>query len=220
MKTDGLSRLAPVTFRGPAGDLEGLLHERDPGPHMVVAVVCHPHPLYGGTLHNKVVYRVAGTLHQLGAAVLRFNFRGVGRSEGGFDRGGGEVEDARAALAFMRARHPHARCWLAGFSFGSWVAARLTAGEPDVEKLILVSPPVAQVDFEVLRESRVPKLILQGAADDVCPLEALEREYVGWAEPKRMAIVESANHFFDRRLGALAQALSQLIAEAREGPAS
>jgi alpha/beta superfamily hydrolase len=202
-----ISRLLPLVIDGPAGPLEALLQERDAHDHDLVAVVCHPHPLFGGTLHNKVVHRVASTLHGLGAAVVRFNFRGVGRSAGRFDRGDGELEDARAALAFVRERYPAARRWAAGFSFGAWVASRLAAGSPDVERLVLVAPPVHTQTFEEMATCAVPKLVVQGMADDVCPPENLARVYPGWAEPKRLMKVEGASHFFDKHLGALAQAI-------------
>src|SRR5512143_487701 len=115
MSCEGASRLVALELAGPAGRLEAVLQECDSGPPAFAALVCHPHPLYGGTLHNKVVHRVAATLHGLGAAVLRFNFRGVGRSAGTFDRGEGELEDARTALAWLRERYPSARRWTAGF---------------------------------------------------------------------------------------------------------
>jgi len=208
------SRLQSIVFAGPAGTLEGLLQEREAHHHTLTAVVCHPHPLHGGTLHNKVVHRVASVLHALGAAVLRFNFRGVGASEGRFDGGEGELEDARAALAWMRVRHPRARSWAAGFSFGSWVAAGLAASEPQVERLILVAPPVATEDFSVLRTAAVPKLVIQGTRDDVCPGEVLAAEFPAWADPKTLIEVDGATHFFDRQLGALANALHQALAGA------
>lgn len=206
------SRLREVTFEGPAGVLEGLLQERDAHHHALTAVICHPHPLHGGTLHNKVVHRVASVLHILGVAVLRFNFRGVGGSAGEFDHGAGELEDARAALRWMETRHPEARRWVAGFSFGSWVAARLAASEPKVERLILVAPPVATEDFSALKSAAVPKLVIQGTQDDVCPLAALEGVLPGWAEPRTLVRVEGASHFFDRQLVALADALRQGLA--------
>jgi alpha/beta superfamily hydrolase len=201
------SRLREVTLAGPAGALEGLLQERDPRDHAWIAVVCHPHPLFGGTLHNKVVHRVASVLHEQGAAVLRFNFRGVGKSAGTHDQGTGELEDARAALAWMRARHPGARETLAGFSFGAWVAARLAASEPGITPLILVAPPAASQDFSVLTTSPVPKLVIHGTRDEQAPLAALEAVFPGWAEPKTLVRIEGATHFFDRQLSALGDAL-------------
>ena len=206
------SRLKSISIAGPAGMLEGLLQERDAGVPKFIAVVCHPDPLQGGTLHNKVVHRVASVLHELGAAVLRFNFRGVGKSEGRSEGGEGELEDARAALAWLRGRHPGAASWVGGFSFGAWVAARLAASDPGVAQLILIAPPVEYRDFSVLREARVPKLVIQGTGDQVCAPQSLEREFSLWAEPRRLILVEGASHFFDRQLGELAEALHQALA--------
>jgi len=206
-------RLVHTTLPGPAGALEAVLQERASGEHAITAVVCHPHPLYGGTLHNKVVHRVASAFHALGAAVLRFNFRGVGRSEGRHDQGAGELEDARAAFVFMNERWPRARHWLAGFSFGAWIAARLAAERADVERLLLVAPPIKTSSFEVLRRAPVPKRVIQGTSDAVCPLAMLEAEFPYWAEPKRLVTVEGAGHFFDRRLDALGDAVRELFAE-------
>lgn len=203
------TRLITVTIPGPAGPLEGLLRERDAATHEIAAVVCHPHPSFGGTLHNKVVHRVATVLYERGAAVLRFNFRGVGKSAGAYDQGEGELEDARAALAFLRARHPNARPWLAGFSFGSWIAARLAGAAPGIERLILVAPPVGTSSFEAMHSSPVPKLVIQGTADTTCRPGLLREEYPRWAEPKVLEWVEGATHFFDRQLGALAEALTR-----------
>lgn len=218
MNTSGSARLIQVSIPGPVGPLEGLLQEREGAQPTLTALVCHPHPLYGGTLHNKVVHRIASTLHGLGAAVLRFNFRGVGASAGVHDRGEGELDDARAALSLLRERHPGARRWIAGFSFGSWVAARLAASESDAERLILVAPPIRTSSFEVLHRSPVPKLVLQGTADDVCPLALLEAEFPHWAEPKELVTIEGASHFFDRQLGALGEALERALSTAAGAP--
>lgn len=215
-----VTRLQPIVLEGPAGPLEALLQEREGEEPAVTALVCHPHPLYGGTLHNKVVHRVAATLHAGGAAVLRFNFRGAGRSAGHFDGGDGEVEDARAALAFLRARHPGARRWVAGFSFGSWIAARFALTEREVERLILIAPPVVRSNFDMLRSRSIPKLVIQGTADEVCPIAALEAAYSNWAEPKELIRVVGASHFFDRQLGALAEALVQGLPELAKGATS
>jgi uncharacterized protein len=206
------TRLETLTLPGPAGALEAVLHRHEGASPEVAALVCHPHPLYGGTLHNKVVHRVASVLHEVGAAVLRFNFRGAGRSEGTHDEGRGELEDARAALRWLEQRYPQARAWVAGFSFGSWVAARLAASEP-VERLILISPPVQRSDFGSMRESAVPKLVLQGTADDVCSPQALEKEFPTWHDPKRLLLVPGATHFYDRQLGALGDSLRQGLRE-------
>src|SRR5262245_38744713 len=213
MTIGGAPRLASVELRGPAGRLEGLLQERHPGTHDITAVVLHPHPLYGGTLNNKVVHRVAGALYELGAAVLRINFRGVGRSEGRHDQGVGEVEDARAAWDFMSERWPKARRWLAGFSFGSWIAARLAPDTPELERLLLVAPPVTTSSFEPMHTATVPKIVIQGTRDDVCPFDRLTPEFAAWAPPKRLVTVEGATHFFDRKLDALATTVRQVMTD-------
>jgi alpha/beta superfamily hydrolase len=208
-----VSQLLPLDLEGPAGRIEGLLQERAGSEPGFVALVCHPHPLYGGTLHNKVTHRVASAFHGLGAAVLRFNFRGVGKSEGAYDQGAGELDDARAAWAYMRERWPGARRWLAGFSFGSWIAARLGAELRDVERLLLVAPPIHRNDFSALRRATVDKRVIQGTADDVCTPGLLQAEWPYWAEPKRLVMVEGAGHFFDRKLDALAAAVGELFGD-------
>jgi hypothetical protein len=202
---------------GPAGVLEAALQEHGRDAHPCAALVLHPHPLYGGTMHNKVVHRTAAVLHELGADVLRVNFRGVGRSAGTFDQGRGELEDARAALAWLSRRYPDARLRVAGFSFGSWVATRLATSRAGVEDLILVAPTVREAAYDVLRRSPVPKRVVQGTEDELCPVEALEAEFATWAEPKRLVPVPGASHFFDRRLGDLARALREALADSPEG---
>ena len=215
-----VTRLQHPILQGPAGVLEGALHEREGRTHRLVALVLHPHPIYGGTLHNKVVHRAASTLHELGAEVLRINFRGVGGSEGVFDDGDGELEDARAALGWLRQRYSGARLWLGGFSFGSWIAARLTGIEPDLERAILIAPPVTRMGFDVLETARTPKLVIQGTADTVCAPAELERVFPRWAEPKQLVWVPDASHFFDRQLGALGDALTRSLAPAVPGHAA
>lgn len=208
---DPVARLVPLELRGAAGPLETLLQEREGEHPPVVALVCHPHPLYGGTMNNKVVHRVASTFFARGAAVLRFNFRGVGKSEGAHDRGRGEMQDALALLDWLRQRHPAAEVWAAGFSFGSWVASRAAAAEPAVKRLLLVAPPVHTQTFVEMRTAPVPKLVIQGTADDVCKPENLERVFPTWAEPKRLERVEGASHFFDRKLPELGAAIERLL---------
>ena len=215
---EGVARLTPIVLQGSAGRLEALLQERDAHDHTVTAVVCHPHPLYGGTLHNKVAHRVASALFGMGVAVLRFNFRGVGASEGAFDQGRGELEDAQAALTFLRERYPAARRWIAGFSFGSWVASRLAAAEADAEQLILIAPPVHTQTFEEMRTCRVPKLVIQGTADDICRPENLARVFPEWADPKRLIEVPQASHFFDKQLAELGEAVLDGIRDAYSKP--
>ena len=207
-----LSRLLPLELQGPAGRIEALLQEREGEAPPFVAVVCHPHPLYGGTMNNKVAHRVASALFARGGAVLRFNFRGVGKSEGVHDRGRGELQDALVVLDTLRRRHPGAKAWAAGFSFGSWVASRLAASEPSVEQLIMVAPPVHTQTFDEMRGSPVAKLVLQGTADEVCKPENLARVFPTWADPKRLVEIAGAGHFFDRQLAELAQAIERGLA--------
>lgn len=205
------SRLQTLLLPGPIGAIETLLQEKEGVPPAVVALVCHPHPLYGGTMHNKVTHRVATTLAARGAAVLRFNFRGVGKTEGRHDKGRGEMQDALALLDWLRRRHTSAEAWMAGFSFGSWVASRVAASESAVRRLILIAPPVHTQTFEEMRSATVPKLVVQGTADEVCRPENLARVFPTWAEPKRLERVEGASHFFDRKLAELGSAIEKLI---------
>ena len=205
--------------QGPAGRLECLL-KSPPGLPEAAAVVCHPHPGFGGNLHNKVVHKLSSTLADLGGVALRFNFRGVGRSEGHFDEGVGERADALAATDELRRRYPGTRLWIAGFSFGSWVGLGVGAELPDVERLIGVAPPVGRSDFSFLQTCAKPKLIVQGDLDDVCPAELLGQAFGGWSEPKTLVTVPGANHFFDRHLSQLAQVLRENLGEAARGAAA
>ncbi|HVP15537.1 MAG TPA: alpha/beta fold hydrolase [Terriglobales bacterium] len=212
MTCEGASRLVALELAGPAGPLEGLLQECEGRPGSFAALVCHPHPLFGGTMHNKVVHRVAATLFDRGAIVLRFNFRGVGASAGRHDRGRGELDDARAALRALRARVAGVPVVVGGFSFGAAVAARLAASEPDLAAVVLVAPPVTEGGVEAMRASALPKLVIQGTADDVCPLATLEPEFAAWAEPKKLTRVDGANHYFDGQLVALGEAVLEGLA--------
>jgi hypothetical protein len=212
MSCPGASRLVALELPGPAGPLEALFQACDGAAPRAAALICHPHPRHGGTMHNKVVHRVAAVLHARGAATLRFNFRGVGRSAGDYDRGEGELADARAALGWLTARVPGVPVVAAGFSFGAWVAARLAAAEPALGTLVLVGPPVRVADFSPLQGLAVPKLVVQGDRDEVCPAADLEAVLPAWAPPLALRMVEGAGHFFDRRLAELDSALEDGLA--------
>jgi alpha/beta superfamily hydrolase len=179
----------------------------------------HPHPQFGGTMHTKAVYQGAKGLARIGCAVLRFNFRGVGRSEGEFDLGEGEQEDFRAALDYMASRYPGARLWAAGFSFGAWVALEVGAADPRVSALIGIAPPVATAvsgmnyEFPNTLASTKPKFFVQGEADEVCPLEALWQFYGRLREPKEIAVIDAANHLFDGKATEVGEALEDLLAD-------
>src|SRR5262245_39236460 len=170
-------------LKGPAGRLEGLLDTPESKPVRAAVVFAHPHPQFGGTMHTKVVYQGAKALARIGCAVLRFNFRGVGASEGTFDRGEGEKEDFAAALDYMAAQFPGTTLWAAGFSFGSWVALEVGAVDTRVSVLIGIAPPVAtsvsgmKYEFPATLGSEKPKFFVQGEADEVCPIEGMWQFY-------------------------------------------
>jgi hypothetical protein len=196
-----------TSLPGPAGPLQALIETPvidGPGPQPVsaFAVVCHPHPLYGGSLDNKVVYTVARTLEQLGAPAIRFNFRGVGASAGSYDAGRGETADALAVIAYGRRRWPNAALWLAGFSFGGAVAVR-AAGEAGPQRLIAVAPGITTIAVTDAAPPACPWLIVHGDLDEVVPLEAVR----AWADTlspaPQMRVLPGASHFFHGRLNEL-----------------
>lgn len=200
-------RIESHWISGPAGRLEALLEEPDDQAPRLAAVVCHPHPLYGGTMHNKVVYRIARGLRRAGVVVLRFNFRGVGRSEGEHAHLAGEIEDARAALAWLRDRYPSRPYALAGFSFGARVIARLGCSLPDAHWLMAVGFPTDSNGDPYLETCRVPKIFIQSTHDQYGPRPELETLAAKVAEPKQLIWVESADHFFAGGLEELEEAV-------------
>jgi alpha/beta superfamily hydrolase len=206
-------------LRGPAGRLEALLDTPAPGTVRAAVVFAHPHPQFGGTMHTKVVYQSAKALTRIGCAVLRFNFRGVGASEGAFDLGEGEHADFRAGLDYMAERHPGIQLWAAGFSFGSWVALEVGAADPRVNALIAIAPPVVtsvsgqNYTFEQTLASTKPKFFVQGEGDEVCPLEGMWQFYGRLQEPKELAVIDGANHLFDGQTEEVGEALEDLLAD-------
>ncbi len=199
---------------GPAGRLEALLWTPPTSaPVELAALVCHPHPLFGGTMHNKVVYRAAKTLHLFGAPVLRFNFRGAGLSEGEHDRGRGEADDVRAALDFLAQEYPHRPLLLAGFSFGAWVGLSAGCADARVRELAGLGLPVDDSDFSYLRACDKPKLFLQGAQDQYGARDNLQALFDGLPEPKRLVFVDGADHFFTGKLDRIEATLGQWLQE-------
>jgi len=176
-----------------------------------VALICHPHPVYGGTLHNKVVFRAAKAALAAGFPALRFNFRGAGQSAGVFDAGVGEQEDARAALDFLTARFPGLPVCLIGFSFGAWVGLTVGATDPRVSALVGLGVPVDSYDFDFLTEVTKPKLIVQGTRDEFGAKGHIERFYDSLAEPKQLHWVEGVDHFFTGKLDEVQEALSNSL---------
>jgi len=198
-----MNKVQSVQFEGPAGRIEGLLKFREGTDPAALAVVCHPHPLYQGTMHNKVVFATAEAFFSLGGEVLRFNFRGVGLSAGNHDFGKGEVEDALAAIDFLRERHPGTACHLAGFSFGAGIALQTACRDLSLASVTAVAPSFKFFDPVCLSSLSTRKLLLQGTADTVCPPDDLRRLYPGFLSPKSVVWFEGAEHFFAGEIDAL-----------------
>jgi alpha/beta superfamily hydrolase len=206
-----------ASIAGPAGALEALIEDPTargaapveyPGRY---AVVCHPHPLHGGALTNKVVHTVARSFQELGIPTIRFNFRGVGASAGIHDHGRGEIDDALAAIAWGAGRWPAARPWLAGFSFGAFIAAS-AATAVDTERLVTVAPPVARFDFAAIRTPRCPWLVLQGDEDELVEIADVRRWVSELRPSPTLVVLPGVGHFFHGHLHELKAAI---LAEAR-----
>ena len=201
-------------IQGPAGRLEALLEPPVVRPDQAVraaVVFAHPLPIEGGTLHTKVVYRATKALARLGCAVLRFNFRGVGQSEGTWDEGVGELSDFRAALDVMVDRYPDIELWAAGFSFGSYVALTVGATDTRVRVLIGIAPPIDRYDFSAVRSSTKPKFFVHGERDEVCPLKRMYEFYGQVPEPKELVVIDAADHLFDGKVLEVGEALEDLL---------
>ena len=192
---------------GPAGRLEALLEEPEEGEPLEAALVCHPHPQHGGTMHNKVVYRIARGLRRAGCVVLRFNYRGVNLSDGEYDRGIGEIDDARAALAFLRERYPSLPYTLAGFSFGSRVALKLGCVLPDARYVMAVGFPTVYQDRGYLAGCRKAKVFIQSTNDEHGPKDDLEAVFAGLEDPKEIVWIPAEDHFFKGALEAFEEAV-------------
>lgn len=202
----------------PHGRLEALWEA--PDRPALAALVCHPHPLQGGTMNNNVVYRTAKALGRAGAAVLRFNFRGVGASTGEHDRGEGELDDVRAALDALCERAPDLPVWLAGFSFGARVGLRVGAEDGRVERLLGIGLVPRMFDFSFLAACRKPRAFVHGAEDELAPLTEVETLIVGLPPPRALFPVAGATHLFPGKLDALDAAVDAAIAWLAAQPAS
>lgn len=192
---------------GVAGRLEALWEEPSGARADLAGLVCHPHPLYGGTLHNKVVHHTSLALQERGLPVLRFNFRGAGKSQGKHDHGRGEADDVRAALNWLAAERPGAGVFLAGFSFGAWVGLRVGCEEKRVRALIGVGLPADSSDLGYLADCAKPKLFVQGTRDQYGARRSVERVVKAAAAPKELIWIEGADHFFAGHLVALRHAI-------------
>ena len=196
-------------LEGPAGKLEAVLWT----PHREAtaknaALVCHPHPLFGGTLHNKVVYQAAKALDGFGMPVLRFNFRGAGLSEGKHDRGRGELDDVRTAVNFLAAEFPRMPVLVAGFSFGCWVGLRVGCEDARVDRLIGIGAPVNGSDFSYLQKCSKPKLFVHGSNDEHGDVNKVRTMAASLPGENELVVVEGVDHFFTGKIERLGAAIS------------
>jgi alpha/beta superfamily hydrolase len=207
----------PATVEGPAGGLEARIEEPATGTAPAYAgVVCHPHPLHGGTLQNKVVHTLARAMQELGAPTVRFNFRGVGASAGTYDGGEGELEDALAACEWARRRWPGTTLWLAGFSFGAAVSLQ-AASTARPGALVTVAPPVGRIIVTPVPRPPCPWLVVQGDRDELVDVNEVRRWCGAYAPPPRLEVLAGAEHFFHGRLGELRAAVIAFLAEESGG---
>ena len=199
MKKDKILNKDKFLIEGAAGDIEATLDTPEGDERNAVAVCCHPHPVHGGAMTNKVIYTVSRTIASLGIPSVRFNFRGVGRSQGEYDEGRGEQQDLIKVIEWARQQYPDRPLWLAGFSFGSWIAA-LQAKEQGAEQLVSIAPPVNRFSFDDFVIPDCPWLVVMGDADEVVDPQAVF-DWVDELSPQpEMIKMEGAGHFFHGRL--------------------
>jgi alpha/beta superfamily hydrolase len=206
-------RIESLFLRGEAGKIEALLEEPEHSAPVEAAVVCHPHPQFGGTMHNKVVYRLARGLRSKDCVVLRFNYRGVNLSEGEYADELGETEDARAALQELQTRYPDLPLLAAGFSFGSRVALRLASQEPAIKRVIAVGFPTRMAKRDFVYQVSGPKYFIQSTHDQFGPKPDLEIFYATLPEPKELHWVPAADHFFVDALDQFERVVEQVALE-------
>lgn len=202
------SQTQPIVFNGPCGQLEGMLSEPDGTPR-AIAVICHPHPLQEGTMHNKVVTTLAKVFFDLHCTVVRFNYRGVGNSAGSYDDARGESDDALAAIAWLQAKHPDLPLWLAGFSFGSYVAAN-AASRSQPAGLISIAPPVERMPFDDLTIN-CPWWVIQGTEDKVAAPQATRDWLATTNQTIQSFEMAETSHFFHGKLIQLHDLISEQI---------
>jgi uncharacterized protein len=195
----------------PHGQLEAILKEPRTGVGRGVGLVLHPHPLGGGTMHNKVVFRAAAALNDTGLVVLRINFRGVGQSTGTHDEGRGELEDVRAGLDYLAAQYPDQEITLCGFSFGARVGLEVGIRDERVQRLISIGTPVDKYDFSFLDQCRKPILFVQGELDEYGDVERLRELVARIKAPVELKVIKGAGHFFDEHLDELKRAITEWV---------
>jgi alpha/beta superfamily hydrolase len=205
-------RVISVQIPAPVGTLEGVINARLERSPRAIAVLGHPLPTAGGTMHTKGVYHAAKALARVDCPVLRFNFRGVGRSSGSFSGGEGEQEDFRAALDFMIERYPDVkRVWSGGVSFGSWIGMIVGARDPRVTALIAIAPPINTYDFSPVLAAAKPTFIVHGERDELIPVKEVRKYYGALAEPKELVVIDGADHLFDGKVSEVGDAVEDLL---------
>jgi alpha/beta superfamily hydrolase len=210
-----MSQLGTFTFAGPAGPIEALYKPGDDAPERA-AILSHPHPRFGGSMHNKVVFRAAKAFERLGYPSLRFNFRGVGGSRGSFSEGVGEAEDVRAALDWMAREHRGLALVHCGFSFGNAVGTPVAAADDRVERLVCLGTPTGSFRFELLARVAKPKLFVQGENDEHGPPGRLREGLAMVARPWELVVVEGGDHFFAGRLPEMERAIVDYFSSEEE----
>ena len=197
---------------GPAGPLE-VLFDKPKGEPRVAVVFAHPLPTQGGTMHTKVVFQAAKALAEIGCVVLRFNFRGVGRSAGAWDNGRGELDDYRAAVDYLAAQYPGLEMWAAGFSFGSYVALTVGATDPRIGALIAIAPPVDRYDYTPVIQAAKPTFVVHGERDELIPLARVRAFYAQLQEPKDLVEIDRATHLFEGQAGEVGDVIRDLLVD-------
>lgn len=197
-----------LVIPGPVGDIEAIVESpRDNTDANIMAIVCHPHPQYDGTMTNKVVVTVARALRKMGCTTVRFNYRGVGKSAGAYDNAVGEVDDLMAVVNFARTHHRAKQLWLAGFSFGAYIAAKGATQVGDVKQLISIAPSVENMDYQSLSDITIPWLVVQGDQDEVVSAPAVFDYVDSLANPPTLIKMPGVGHFFHSKLIDLEQVL-------------
>jgi uncharacterized protein len=212
-----------IIINGPAGRIEGR-YLPPKFPNAPIALMLHPHPQHGGTMNNKIVYTLYNLYAQRGFATLRFNFRGVGRSQGVFDRGEGELSDAAAALDWLQTYNPDAAaCWIAGFSFGAWIGMQLLMRRPEISGFVSIAPPANLFDFSFLAPCPSSGLIVHGTADEVVPSESVQKLVDKLSSQRDINIryksIPGANHFFTNKIEQMGNAVGAYLDDVLKAPA-
>ena len=204
-----------IIFNGPEGRLEGRYHHSKK-PGAPIALVLHPHPQFGGTMNNKVVYAMYQSFVKRGFSTLRFNFRGVGRSQSTFDNGQGEMSDAASALDWMQAHNPNAQaCWIGGFSFGAWISMQLMMRRPEINGFLTISPPASQHDFSFLAPCPASGLIVHGDKDEIVAVDSVDKLAAKLQSQKNITvdyeIVKGCDHFYGAHMDKLNKIINDYL---------